>query len=87
VPGGGVSPDGQRWVSCRPGFFPSVRVLSRLFRRLLLEKLVAAHDAGRLLFFGDHAPLAEPAALAAYLAQAPATPNGWSTPSGRASRA
>src|SRR5271165_4874138 len=68
VPGGGISPDGQRWVSCRPGFFLPVRVLSRLFRRLFLEKLVAAHDAGRLQFFGDHAPLAEPAAFAAYLA-------------------
>jgi Putative transposase/Transposase zinc-binding domain len=68
VPGGGISPDGQRWVSCRPGFFLPVRVLSRLFRRLFLEKLVAMHDAGRLQFFGDHAPLAEPTAFAAYLA-------------------
>src|SRR5205814_2940924 len=68
VPGGGISPDGQRWVSCRPGFFLPVRVLSRLFRRLFLEKLVAAHDAGCLQFFGDHAPLVEPAAFAAYLA-------------------
>src|SRR4030095_10367998 len=40
LPGGGISPDGQHWVSCRPGFFLSVRVLSRLFRRLFLEKLV-----------------------------------------------
>ena len=53
VPGGGISLDGQRWVSCRPGFFLPVRVLSRLFRRLFLEKLTAAHDAGRLQFFGD----------------------------------
>src|SRR6195256_419429 len=59
VPGGGISLDGQRWISCRPGFFLPVRVLSRLFRRLFLEKLVAAHDAGRLQFFGDHAQLAE----------------------------
>ena len=51
VPGGGISPDGERWVSCRPGFFLSVRVLSRLFRRLFLQKLVAAHQAGRLSFF------------------------------------
>ena len=48
VPGGGISPDGQRWVSCRPGFFLSVRVLSRLFRRLFLEALSIAHAAGRL---------------------------------------
>ena len=50
VPGGGLSPDGERWVSCRPGFFLPVRVLSRLFRRLFLEKLAAAHE--RLHFFG-----------------------------------
>jgi hypothetical protein len=68
VPGGGISPDGERWVECRPGFFLPVRVLSRLFRRLFLEKLVAAHDAGRLQFFGDHAALADAQAFAAYLA-------------------
>ena len=56
VPGGGISLDGQRWVSCRPGFFLPVRVLSRLFRRLFLQKLVAAHQAGRLSFFGDRRP-------------------------------
>src|SRR6202051_3243096 len=64
VPGGGLSPDGERWISCRPGFFLPVRVLSRLF----LDKLAAAHDAGRLHFFGDHAALAERRAFAAYLA-------------------
>jgi Putative transposase/Transposase zinc-binding domain len=68
VPGGGISPDGQRWVSCRPGFFLPVRVLSRLFRRLFLEKLVAAHKAGRLSFFGDDAHLANALSFAAYLA-------------------
>jgi hypothetical protein len=68
VPGGGISPDGQRWISCRPGFFLPVRVLSRLFRRLFLEKLTATHQAGRLSFFGDHADLAEPPSFAAYLA-------------------
>jgi len=68
VPGGGISPDGQRWVSCRPGFFLPVRVLSRLFRRLLLEKLIAAHAAGRLSFFGDHSHLVEAQSFAAYLA-------------------
>jgi hypothetical protein len=52
VPGGGISRHDTRWVSCRPGFFLSVRVLSRLFRRLLLGKLLAAHQAGRLAFFG-----------------------------------
>ena len=55
-------------VSCRPGFFLPVRVLSRLFRRLFLDKLAAAHDAGRLCFFGDHARLADAHAFAAYLA-------------------
>ena len=68
VPGGGLAPDGARWISCRPGFFLPVRVLSRLFRRLFLEQLAAAHAAGRLHFFGDHAPLAKPDAFAAYLA-------------------
>jgi len=68
VPGGGLSPDGERWISCRPGFFLPVRVLSRLFRRRFLEQLTAAHEAGRLRFFGDHAPLAERHAFAAYLA-------------------
>jgi putative transposase/transposase-like zinc-binding protein len=68
VPGGGISPDGQRWVSCRPGFFLPVRVLSRLFRRLFLEKLLAAHQAGRLSFFGDHARLVDAQAFTAFLA-------------------
>ncbi len=68
VPGGGISLDGGRWVSCRPRFFLHVRVLSKLFRRLFLERLAAAHEAGHLQFFGEHAGLAEPGALAAYLA-------------------
>ena len=67
VPGGGISLDGKRWVACRPGFFLPVRVLSRLFRRLLLERLIATHQAGHLKFFGDHAALADPQAFAAYL--------------------
>jgi len=66
VPGGGISSDGK-WVSCRPGFFLPVRVLSRLFRRLFLERLTAAHDAGRLQFFGNHAHLADAKAFADYL--------------------
>src|SRR5712664_1900482 len=68
VPGGGISLDGERWVACRPGFFLPVRVLSRLFRRLFLERLIAAHKAGHLAFFGDHAALADAQAFAAYLA-------------------
>ncbi len=75
VPGGGISPacpgqrsGGGRWISCRPNFFLSVRVLSRLFRRLFLEKLVAAHDAGRLCFFNDLAPLTDRDAFDAHLA-------------------
>ena len=68
VPGGGISPDRQRWVSCRPGFFLPVRVLSRLFRRLFLQKLAAAHQAGRLSFFGDNIHLADPQSFAAFLA-------------------
>ena len=68
VPGGGISPDGQRWVSCRPGFFLPVRVLSRLFRRLFLQKLLAVHRTGHLKFFGGHTALADAKAFAAYLA-------------------
>ncbi|MCD6079474.1 MAG: transposase [Ramlibacter sp.] len=70
VPGGGPSPDGTRWISCRPGFFLPVRVLSRLFRRLFLEQLRAAHEADQLGFFGDLPDLAESAAFKRRLAQA-----------------
>jgi len=68
VPGGGMSRDGTRWISCKPGFFLHVRVLSRLFRRLFIEALLALHCAGELAFFGDLAGLSEPQAFAAYLA-------------------
>jgi hypothetical protein len=68
VPGGGLSLDGTRWVSCRPGFFLPVRVLSRLFRRLFLEKLGAAFKAGKLGFFGALAGLADPAVFVRRLA-------------------
>ena len=68
VPGGGFSPNRQHWIACRPGFFLAVRVLSRLFRRLFLERLTAAHQTGRLEFFADQAALAEPAAFKAHLA-------------------
>ncbi len=68
VPGGGVSLDGESWIACRPSFFLPVRVLSRLFRRLFLDKLLAAHAAGRLIFFGNLARLAEPSAFKAHLA-------------------
>ncbi len=58
VPGGGLSPDGSRWVSCRrPRFFLSVRVLARLFRRLFLEYLKTAFDSGTLEFFASLQPL------------------------------
>jgi hypothetical protein len=68
VPGGGLSPDGKRWVSCKPGFFLSVRVLSRLFRRRFIEALEDAHRAGKLQFFGDSAGLADPKSFARWLA-------------------
>ncbi len=67
VPGGGISLDGKIWRACRPGFFLPVRVLSRLFRRLLLKMRAAAHAAGRLEFFGDHAALANAAAFTAFV--------------------
>jgi Putative transposase/Transposase zinc-binding domain len=68
VPGGGLSPDGTRWIACRPGYFLPERVLSSLFRGVFLGKLVAAHKDGRLRFFSDLAHLAEPKAFSAYLA-------------------
>jgi hypothetical protein len=68
VPGGGVSPDGVSWVRCRPNFFLPVRVLSRLFRRLFLEGLVAAYEAGELQFFTDLIALRDREAFKAYLA-------------------
>jgi hypothetical protein len=68
VPGGGLSTDGSRWVAAKPRFFLPVRVLSKLFRRLILEKLVAAHLAGRLQFFGTHAHLASAKEFATFLA-------------------
>jgi Putative transposase/Transposase zinc-binding domain len=64
VPGGGLSPDGQRWISCRPGFFLPVRVLSRLFRRLFTESLQKAFDSGKLHFFAALKPLGERDAFA-----------------------
>jgi Transposase zinc-binding domain/Putative transposase len=67
APGGGVSLDGLQWVACRPGFFLPVRVLSRLFRRLFLEKLIVAFDAGQLQFFGAHADLAARDAFTAFV--------------------
>jgi hypothetical protein len=68
VPGGGLSPDGEHWVACRPGFFLPVRVLSRLFRRRFIEELGRAHDSGQLQFFGEHVALADAAAFADWLA-------------------
>ena len=68
VPGGGLSADGKRWIATRPNFLLPVLVLSRLFRRLMLEKLTAAHKAGKLTFFGEHAHLADAKEFAAVLA-------------------
>jgi len=67
VPGGGLSPDGSKWIACRPRYFLTVEVLSALFRRLFLQMLVAVHHAGHLQFFGDHLRLADKAAFKAYL--------------------
>ena len=68
VPGGGLSPDGQRWIACRPGFFLPVRVLSRLFRRRFLEALENAHRTGKLQFFSEHMALADADAFVDWLA-------------------
>ncbi len=68
VPGGGLSPEGARWVNCKLGFFLHVRVLSRLFRRLLIEGLIALHGSGNLAFYGDLSGLIDAKAFAAWLA-------------------
>ncbi|MGE3703481.1 MAG: IS91 family transposase [Hyphomicrobiaceae bacterium] len=68
VPGGGISPTGDGWVSSRRNFFLSVRVLSRLFRRLFLDGFVRLHEAGKLAFFNNLAPLEDVAVFRAQLA-------------------
>src|SRR6201993_746280 len=68
VPGGGISLDGSQWITKRPRFLLPVRVLSKLFRRLMIEKLLAAHAARQLTCHGAHAALVNPQAFAAYLA-------------------
>jgi Putative transposase len=68
VPGGGLSMDDSRWISCKPNFLLPVRVLSKLFRWLMLEKLLAAHKAGSLQFLGSYAHLADAKTFAAFLA-------------------
>ena len=67
VPGGGIAPDGQTWIHCKPGFFLPVKVLSRLFRRLFLERLQEAHKAGMLKFFNQHQPLTDTQTFADWL--------------------
>jgi hypothetical protein len=68
VTGGGLSPDGSRWIACRAGFFLPVKVLSRLFRRLFVEALEKAFDAGELRFFAALDPLRERDAFRRHLA-------------------
>jgi len=68
VPGGGLAPDADRWVPCKPGFFLPVRVLSRLFRRRFLEDLEKLHRDGQLKFFGEHLDLADTEAFSNWLA-------------------
>jgi len=67
VPGGGIARGGERWISSRPAFLLPVRVLGKLFRRLFLTRLIAVHDAGRLAFFGNLAPLADRRAFLRHL--------------------
>jgi hypothetical protein len=68
VPGGGIGPDAEHWVACRPGFFLPVRVLSQMFRGKFLHYLGKAFSAGKLNFFSAHRHLHEPAAFRRYLA-------------------
>ncbi len=66
VTGGGLSPQDE-WISCRPHFFLSVRVLSRLFRRLFLEALDRAYTKGDLEFHGELQALRDPQAFQRHL--------------------
>ena len=68
VPGGGLSPDGSRWIASRPAFLLPVRVLGALFRRLFLEGIAALHRAGKLAFHGSLAHLADANAFVRHLA-------------------
>jgi Putative transposase/Transposase zinc-binding domain len=68
VPGGGIALDGQRWIASRPAFLLPVRVLGKLFRGVFLSRLLALYDAGRLVFFGGLAALAERRAFLRHLA-------------------
>jgi hypothetical protein len=70
VPGGGIAPNGQSWIACRPGFFLPVRVLSRMFRGLFLRYLEKAFAAGALKFFSEHRHLHEPGVFRRYLTPA-----------------
>ena len=63
VPGGGIAPDGESWIACRPGFFLPVTVLSQMFRGLFLHYLQKALTAGKLNFFSAYRHLHEPAAF------------------------
>jgi hypothetical protein len=67
VPGGGISLDGSKWISCRKTFLLSFSVLSQLFKRLFLEKLIKAHDDRLLNFYGEHAGLADRVTFDAFL--------------------
>ena len=80
VPGGGIAPDGSRWISSRPAFLLPVRVLGKLFRRLFLTRLIALHDAGRLGFFGIDGAPRRAAGLPAPPCSRPDRSAGWSTP-------
>jgi hypothetical protein len=67
VPGRGLSADSSKWIACRPDFILAVRVLSRLFRRLVIEMLLEAHKTGKLVFFGMHQPLADAGSFVNFL--------------------
>ena len=75
IPGGGLASDGSGWVACRPGFFLPVRVLSRYFRRVLLQALQDAFESGQLRFAGRLQPLGDPRRFAEHLR--PARETDW----------
>jgi hypothetical protein len=55
IPGGGLSPDGSHWISCRPGFFLPVRILSRVFRGKFIDLLRKVWGKAKLRGIPDEA--------------------------------
>ncbi len=69
VTGGGLSPEGKRWISSRRKFFIPVRIMSALFRGKFLSHLKSTFESGDLIFPGGIDHLREPHAFEMYRRQ------------------